>query len=359
MIPYQKQKRTFCLNKESVNMKKLSFLDKIIYLLNSLLAILLVLSYLLPFVSPNSIVIFAILSLFVPVLIFLNGLFVIYWLIKLKKQFLLSSLVLTIGFFFSTPFYKISDKTSSLNKDLKVMSYNVKSFDLFHNTKEGNPSINGFDYITSIAPDVLLVQEYYQSSKIKLDFPYQYIKKQNIGGRFGMAIYSKFKIINSGSLDLKKTGNNIIFVDILKEKDTIRIYNLHLESLRIKPYEENFGEKDSKKLIDRISLTFKKQADQTALFLAHEKKWKGKKIVGGDFNNTAYSWVYNQIGNNKIDAFISAGKGFGKTYRYFLPTRIDFIFTDIRANISTFKTFDVKYSDHYPILTKVNWEPEL
>ena len=209
-------------------MKKLSFVDKIIYLLNSLLAILLVLSYLLPFVSPNSIAIFAILSLFVPVLIFLNGLFVIYWLLKLKKQLLLSSLVLTIGFFFSTPFYKISDKTSSLNKDLKVMSYNVKSFDLFHNTKESNPSINGFDYIATIAPDVLLVQEYYQSSKIKLDFPYQYIKKQNIGGRFGMAIYSKFKIINSGSLDLKKTGNNIIFVDILKEKDTIRIYNLHL-----------------------------------------------------------------------------------------------------------------------------------
>ena len=154
-------------------MKKLSFVDKIIYLLNSLLAILLVLSYLLPFVSPNSIAIFAILSLFVPVLIFLNGLFVIYWLLKLKKQLLLSSLVLTIGFFFSTPFYKISDKTSSLNKDLKVMSYNVKSFDLFHNTKESNPSINGFDYIATIAPDVLLVQEYYQSSKIKLDFPYR------------------------------------------------------------------------------------------------------------------------------------------------------------------------------------------
>jgi endonuclease/exonuclease/phosphatase family metal-dependent hydrolase len=310
-------------------------------------------------VSPKSIAIFAVLSLFVPFLIVLNGLFVIYWLLKLKKQLLLSCFVLTIGFFFSTPFYKISDKTSSLNKDIKVMSYNVKSFDLFHNKKGSIPKKNGFDYIATIAPDVLLVQEYYQSSKIKLDFPYQYIKKQNIGGRFGMAIYSKFEIINRGSLDLKKTGNNIIFVDILKEKDTIRIYNLHLESLKIKPYEENFGEKDSKKLIDRLSLSFKKQADQTALFLAHEKKWNGKKIVGGDFNNTAYSWVYNQIANNKIDAFIAAGKGFGKTFSYFLPTRIDFIFTDKKATISTFKTFAVKYSDHYPILTKVNWESEL
>ena len=359
MTLYQKQKRTSYLNKGSVNMKKLSFLDKIIYLLNSLLAILLILSYLLPYVSPKSIAIFAILSLFVPFLIVLNGLFVVYWLIKLKKQLLLSSLVLTIGFFFSTPFYKISDKTSSLNKDIKVMSYNVKSFDLFYNKEENALKKNGFEFIASIAPDVLLVQEYYQSSKIKLDFPYQYIKKRTIGGKFGMAIYSKFKIVNSGSLDLKETGNNIIFVDILKEKDTIRIYNLHLESLKIKPYEENFGEKDSKKLINRVSLSFKKQADQTALFLAHEKKWEGKKIVGGDFNNTAYSWVYNQIANNKKDTFIAAGKGFGKTYSYFLPTRIDFILTDMKANISTFKTFDVKYSDHYPILTKVNWESNI
>ena len=120
-------------------MKKLSFLDKIIYFLNSLLAILLLLSYLLPFVSPKSIAIFAILSLFVPVLIVLNGVFIVYWLLKLKKQLLLSSLVLSIGFFISTPFYKISDKTSSLNKDLKVMSYNVKSFDLFHQKSKNIP----------------------------------------------------------------------------------------------------------------------------------------------------------------------------------------------------------------------------
>lgn len=340
-------------------MKKLSFLDKIIYFLNSLLAILLLLSYLLPFVSPKSIAIFAILSLFVPVLIVLNGVFIVYWLLKLKKQLLLSSLVLSIGFFISTPFYKISDKTSSLNKDLKVMSYNVKSFDLFLQKSKNIPKVDGFDYIETIAPDVLLVQEYYQSSKIKLAFPYQYIKKRTVGGRFGMAIYSKFKIINKGSLDLKKTGNNIIYVDILKDQDTIRIYNLHLESLKIKPYEENFGEKDSKELIDRLSISFQKQAAQTVLFLAHEKKWNGKRIVGGDFNNTAYSWVYNQIASNKIDTFIAAGKGFGKTYSYFLPTRIDFILTDLKANISTFKTLDVNYSDHYPILTKVNWETEL
>ena len=239
------------------------------------------------------------------------------------------------------------------------MSYNVKSFDLFHENTEKDSLKNGLDFIAEINPDILLIQEYYESSKIQLNFPYQYIKKRREEGRFGMAVYSKFKIINSGSLDLKNTSNNIIFADIIKEKDTIRIYNLHLESLKIKPYEENFGEENSEKLLKRVSSSFKKQADQTKLFLEHQQNWTGKQIVGGDFNNTAYSWVYNQISSAKKDAFIEAGKGFGKTFQYFLPTRIDFILTDEKAIINTFKTFSVKYSDHYPILSRINWEVAL
>ncbi|QNM86182.1 endonuclease/exonuclease/phosphatase family protein [Polaribacter pectinis] len=336
-------------------MKNLSFFDKILYLINSFLATLLLLAYLLPFVSPNTIPLFAILSLFVPILIILNIFFVVYWLIKLKKQFLISIGILIIGWYFSAPFYKISSKSSSLNNDLKVMSYNVKSFDFFNNKKDTTQYANGYDFIVSKNPDVLTIQEFYQSQKVKLSFPYKFIKKKNEKSKFGMAIYSKFKIINSGSLDFKNTTNNIIFTDIVKEKDTIRVYNLHLESLRIKPNEENFGEENSEKLIKRVSNSFKKQADQLELFLAHEKQWKGKKIICGDFNNTAYSWVYNQISKDKKDAFVEAGKGFGKSYNYWFPMRIDFILTDNRAIINQFNSPTVKYSDHFPVLSKINW----
>jgi endonuclease/exonuclease/phosphatase family metal-dependent hydrolase len=171
----------------------------------------------------------------------------------------------------------------------------------------------------------------------------------------GWQFFSKFKIINTGSLDFKGTSNNIIFADIIQEKDTIRIYNVHLESLGIKPNEENFGEQNSEKLLKRVTTSFKKQADQTALFIAHEQQWKGKKIVCGDLNNTSYSWVYNQISKDKKDAFIEAGKGFGKSYDYLFPTRIDFILTDKAAVINQFKTFSIKHSDHFPILARINW----
>jgi vancomycin resistance protein VanJ len=316
---------------------------------------MLLLSYLLPYVSPKTVPEFAILSLFVPFLLILNIIFTVYWLVKLKKQFFLSFIILIIGLLFITPFYKISGKSSSLNSDLKLMSFNVKTFDFFTNTEDQISFQNGFDFIKRKDLDVLVLQEYYQSKKTTLSFPYKYVKLKSKNGNFGMAIYSKYKIINSGSLDLKSKGNNIIFVDIAKEKDTIRIYNVHFESLRIKPNEKNFGEESSEKLIERISSSFKKQAAQTSLFLNHEQQWKGKKVVCGDFNNTAYSWMYHTISKNKKDAFIEAGIGFSKTYNYWFPLRIDFILTDENAIINQFLTYSEKYSDHFPIQAKINW----
>ena len=85
-------------------------------------------SYLLPYISPNSLPTFAILSLLVPILIVANIVFVIYWIINLKKQFLLSTLILLIGWLFSSPIYKFTENRSSLNDDIKLMSYNVRMF---------------------------------------------------------------------------------------------------------------------------------------------------------------------------------------------------------------------------------------
>ncbi len=336
-------------------MKKTSFFDKFFYLINSLFAAALLLSYLLPFISPNTIAIFAVLSLFVPILIIINVVFLVFWLLKLKKQFFLSTFVLVLGLFFSSPLYKISGKNSSLNDDLKVMSYNVRMFNFYKWNKDSTTAKKTIDFINDKNPDVLAIQEFYNSSEINFKFPYKFIKTISRKNRFGLAIYSKYRIVNSGSFDFKNSGNNIIFADIIRKKDTIRVYNIHLESLKINPEKEHFGEKDSEKLLRRVGLSFEKQATQTELFLAHEKQWKGKKIICGDFNNTAYSWVYNKISQNKKDAFIEAGKGFGKTFEYKLPMRIDFILTDKPAIINKFTTFTEKYSDHYAIQAKINW----
>lgn len=334
-------------------MKKLSFINKIVYIINSLIATLLLLSYLLPYISPEVFPSFAILSLLAPILIVVNIAFVLYWLVGLKKQFILSTLILIIGWFLIPKIYKFIDNSSSLNDDIKVMSFNVRMFNYWKWIDEENILKKTTNFVSELSPDIILIQECYDFNRIS--YPYRFEKPTKHNEKVGMAIYSKFPIIRQGSLDLKSTSNNIIYADIIRKKDTIRVYNIHLQSLGLKTEKENFGQENSEKLINGLKEGFKKQAEQTKVFLAHEKKWRGKKIVGGDFNNTSYSWVYNQISKDKKDAFIEAGKGFGKTFDYWFPMRIDFILTDENASINKFTSFYEKYSDHYPILARINW----
>lgn len=336
-------------------MKKLSLINKIIYILNSFFAIILLISYLLPYLSPETIAVVAILSLFVPAFILINIVFVCFWILNLKKQFMLSASILLIGWFILPSIYELSKSDTSSKDDLKIMSYNVRTFNHWKwiNTDSIPTKIHKF--ITQKSPDIVLFQEYYTEVNQTFNYQYKYVKTKNKKDKIGLAIFSKYPIINSGSLELQKTSNNIIFADIIKKKDTIRIYNLHLQSLQLKTDKENFGQENSEKLLTILKDGFKKQANQTAIFLAHEKKWKGKKIIAGDFNNTSFSWVYNQISKDKKDAFLESGNGFGETFNYWFPMRIDFILTDENASIHQFDSFLEKNSDHYPIMAKINW----
>ncbi len=336
--------------------QKYSLFNKLLYYINSIAATILLLSYFLAFISPKTVPVFSIASLAIPLLIIINLLFLIYWLLKLKKHFIISGIVLLIGWIFFPPFLKFSEKNTARNNDIKVMSYNVRMFNVYKWIKQDDIDQKIFSFIKEKDPDILTIQEYYNSKQNKISYPYSYIVSKSKKKKFGLAIYSKFKIINKGSLDFKQSANNAIFIDILKGKDTVRVYNLHLQSLKINPRKENFGEKNSEKLIARLKNGFKKQASQVAVFLDHEKKWNGKKVICGDFNNTAFSWVYRQISKGKKDAFEEAGIGFGKSFNYFFPMRIDFILTDNKTQIHNFKTYTPKYSDHFPIMSRINFE---
>ena len=230
-------------------MKKLNFISKIIYLLNSVFATLLIFAFALPYIAPKTFPSFSILSILVPALIVINILFAIYWIISLKKQFFLSTFILILGWLFTSPYYKFTSTNSALNNDLKFMSYNVRLFNHYKWTKEENIDKKIINFIKEKDPDVIALQEYFKTNNKQLSYPYQYVETKNKNAKFGMAILSKYPILNKGSLNLKNTSNNIIFADIVKNNDTIRVYNLHLQSLQLKADKENFGQENSEKLI--------------------------------------------------------------------------------------------------------------
>lgn len=139
-------------------------------------------------------------------------------------------------------------------------------------------------------------------------------------------------------------------MDIVKQKDTIRVYGLHLQSSGINIDVDQLKKESSESLFKQVGSTFKKQQDQVELFLKHKSNCTYKTIVTGDFNNTAYSYIYKEVKGDFIDTFKEAGNGFGRTYDFkFFPLRIDFILTDEDFTVNGYTTYDVKLSDHYPI----------
>lgn len=337
-----------------MNKKKTkSLFDRFLYLVNSLIAIILLLAYIVPYISPINAPVLGILSLLFPILFIINILFAVFWIVRLKRYFFLSLVILVIGFGYSSSVFKFSAKDTSTSDDIRVMSYNVRMFNIYGWNKEDSIPQKTYDFINQERPDIIAIQEFYDDSQKHLKYPHSYIKTPSKANKFGLAIYSTFPIVNSGSLNFNSTANNIIYADIQIEQDTVRIYNVHLESFKLNPDKENFGEEDSDKLVARMKVAFKKQGNQTQQFLKHQEKWTGKTMVCGDFNNTAFSWVYREIAKNKVDAFTEAGKGMGSTFNNNYPLRIDFILPDQNFQVTSFKTFRLDYSDHYPILATI------
>ena len=252
----------------------------------------------LPYIPPKSFPLLSIMSLAVPLLLFAHLLFIIYWLLSgIKKQFLLSflSILLAIGLSFFP--YKFKSKEVVSGSSFGVMNFNVRLFNKYQWLASAKVPAEIADFIKKEAPEIVTFQEYYDNKDFNLSYPYQYKKLNGRKKGSGLAIFSKYKIVNSGSLDFENSHNNAIFIDILRNDDTIRVYNVHLESFGIKPdsVDLNLDETRSRKLIYRLKNSFSKQQDQVEKFLHHRSTCHYKTIISGDFNNTAFSWAYRKL----------------------------------------------------------------
>ncbi len=340
-------------------MKNLSFLHKIVFFLNNILALLFFASLTLPYISPKSFPLLSIISLAVPLLLFGHVVFIIYWLLSgLKKQFLLSFLCILLAIGLSFFPYKFNSREVVSGSSFAVMNYNVRLFNKYQWIASEEIPSEISNFIKNENPDIISFQEFSQNKEFSLTYPYTYEKLNGGKKGSGLAIYSKFRIVNRGSLDFENSYNNAIFIDIIKSDDTIRVYNVHLESFGIMPdsVDLNLDEKRSKKLIYRLKKSFTKQQEQVEKFLVHRSTCHYKTIISGDFNNTAFSWAYRKLKGDLNDSFIEAGEGFGKTYPFNkYPLRIDFILSDKKFKVNQHKNFEIKLSDHEPILARLSY----
>lgn len=348
-------------------MKNLSWFNRVMFVLNIILIVVTFIAYVLPFLAPKIFPLLSVVTLFMPLFFVLNTLFFVYWVVQFKKRMMLSGLVLLIGITFINKFYKFTAKEyPESENDFVVMSYNVRLFNLFKWQDREDISQSILTFINEKNPDILCIQEFSHSANIDLKvYPHRSIFMEGNQIKTGQAIFSKFPIIEEGKISFPNSTNNVVYADIKKGKDIIRVYNMQLQSIKISPDVNEISENidvinkhKSQMMFMRISRAFKQQQQQAEILKEDIKKCDYPVIICGDLNNSAFSYVYRIIKASSKDAFEEAGKGFGQTYQFkYYPARIDYIFADRQMKVKAFETFpDFDNSDHFPIMAKLSFD---
>jgi len=375
--------------------KKIFFLLRfgkgLLILFTVIAAGMLLFSYLAKIIHPTFSHAIAYCGLLFPYILLVNAVCVVLWLIIDYKWALLPVLCILINVNNIDKHFQLraQDKPETCANCLKVMSFNARSFNIYEpNSRTLNDSVIRF--LRQESPDILCIQEYSLDKSRKTGFhsteeilkalgisdnnkTYRlYLPNKNFKDyQFGMAIFSKYRIINFGIVNTgDSSSNKSMYVDIRYNRDTLRIYNVHLSSMRLASEDYETGkavmhndhsdpELDSKakKLTYKISRAFEQRQHQAIAVRADIDSCRFPIIICGDFNDSPAAYSVHKIGHGFKDSFRSSGKGIGSTYHgeSFPAYRIDYIFHSNRYNDfgHTICT-NLQASDHYPIYTYIS-----
>ena len=317
--------------------------------------------------------------------------FIFFWLLIKPRRALISAAALLLAYIPIKNIipYRLSHSFSNTKKEnaLRIMTWNVAQFNIMEDKNHPDIKRQMFELINGYQPDIACFQEMVAEDSTvknhghmdvflqKLNFKnyfYSYNSKEDFWGyaHFGIIIFSKYPIINKQTVGFYPNDYNSIFqyVDIVKGEDTIRVFNIHLQSLRFsksnlkyidKPTveDENAAIKESKNIIAKFKKGFLKRQVQADRIRAEIDKSPYPVIVTGDFNDVPNSYAYHTIGKGLNNAFVEKGSGLGRTFSGISPVlRIDNIFVDKKMDVLQFNLVKKKLSDHFPIMADVELE---
>lgn len=355
-----------------------NLIKKILVYLNLSVVVLLFFSYLSEYISPEKIWVIAFFGLAYPYILAINFLFLLYWIILKKRYFLISLIAILLGWSNLKKLVQLRPAKEFSAKQfttIKLISYNVRLFNYYRWVHDNSIPANIFKFFKSENPDIICLQEYftldkgeYSAESIVNKFsstPYRNIKYTSITkglSNFGIATFSSYPIVNKGYIKFENSLNICIYSDIKINNDTIRVYNTHLQSIRLKKNNYNFIDSlilsynnkhldEVKDISSRLKHAYIKRARQVDILSAHIRQSPYPVIVCGDFNDTPVSYTYHKMKGKLVDTFVESGSGIGNTYLGNFPSfRIDYIFHSKSFHSCCFQTERMNMSDHYPVM---------
>ena len=358
---------------------------RLLFFLNVFLLILLFLACLSCYISPALAWPLSFLGLGFPVIGALVFIFLLVWAIWRKKMAWVNLIALALCFPFIRTIFGIHFSTPE-EKGIKLMSYNVRNFDLYNWSGNKKTRSKMMDLIRQENPDIICFQEYYTAEDYKnteylrdsLGYKYHHLHVtydqwyKNTSEMkwyhllWGLAVFSRYEIIDTGIVKFEgDEGNQCMYADLSVKGKPLRIYNTHLQSIHLEygDYDalEEIGENQNaswhkvKNIIKKMKRAFIKRGPQALALHDHVSKYQGQKIVCGDFNDSPLSYSYQTISGGLQDAFIRRGKGFGATFDSRVGLfRIDFILPDPSIQINSYRSIHRALSDHFPVIVTLS-----
>jgi endonuclease/exonuclease/phosphatase family metal-dependent hydrolase len=319
-----------------------TFVDRLVRLSAIGLAVCLALGTIAGNVDPRSFQLIAFFGLAYPYLLLMNVMMAIWWCMRKRWLFAVSTLILILLGWNSltATFGFIGEKGLGPKADanlIRMMTYNVHSFKPYGEDNIESVKQQMLSLIANENPDVICFQEYFSRRKGSYDItdslkrilnkPYYYFvpSSQNDYEATGLAIFSKYPIKNKGEITfVNGWGNSSIFVDLLIGKQILRVYNVHLQSISFDKQDYNYLDQvkykmelkryPSKRILVMLRNAFRKRSGQVDIMKAHMQTCKVPFVVAGDFNDTPASYAVKQMTKSLKNTFKEQGTGFGKTY---------------------------------------------
>ena len=367
---------------------------RVVLLVNFLVILFFLLASITPYLDPGKWWFTGFLGLLFPYLLVAVLGFLIFWLVVSPRRSLYSLVAIIAGFSSIGKMLAIN-KTEPFSLDkkegqLRVMTWNVRYFvpfnDKIFKAEEKTNRDAILDEIRRFQPDVICLQEFFTNGDNKLDdnirlisqelgYPYHFFSRDKVHWKTivtGTAIFSRYPMIQSNLLtfpeNIAKEAENTISTDIVVQGDTMRIFNIHLQSFRFMPRDyvdlgkiknqQDSGLVASKNILRKMSSTFSLHGLQADFVKEKISQSPFPVLLCGDMNDVPNSYAYRTLRDNRNDAFLEKGFGIGKTYtsatsRFLgkLPTlRIDYIFADPVIETTQFTQVNKKLSDHQALI---------
>lgn len=365
-----------------------SLSKRLLIILNILAVIALFLAYLSTYISPEKVAFLALFGIAYGVLLVTNVIFILFWLFVKKRLALISAIAILIGFSHLAAYMQLIphfENAEISGQKITVVSQNVKLFGWYNwktNKQDRDTMIAGLKRVDA---DIYCFQEFFHNTtpgkfdtrntiEKRLETPYSdlhYTNSINMDEKYGIVTYSKYPIVNMGRVKFdREYSNACIFSDIDINGDTIRVYNAHVASIRFQREDYRFLDeikkteqpvkpviKDGMSILDRLTIAYKKRANQVRSIKAHAAQSPYPVIICGDFNDTPVSYSYAQLSEGMVDSFRESGWGIGNTYIGKFPSfRIDYIFHSPDMHSQNYRKLPEKISDHHGIAAEIYWE---